>query len=658
MQLRRLIPLVSAICLLVAGCGGARMAQAEAQWERGEYNDAAATYRKVYNRLSPRKERAERGKVAFRMGECYEKLNRPANASVAFMNARRYEYPDSSLLLRLGRALQAEGKYAKAIEAYTEYLVSNSESALAAEGIRGCRMALSAKEGRGTRYVVKEAKNFNSSRADFSPMFAGKDYDRLYFTSSSEKSKGAVKSGITGMRRCDIFVSEKDQQGRWQAPVPLKGDINSEADEGVISFSPDGQLMYLSYARPSSSGDTGVEIYTSRRTDATWSAPRRLELGIDSVYATGHPAVSPDGQWLYFVSDMPGGYGGKDIWRVRLSGHGNPPQNLGPQINTPGNEMFPYLRSDSLLYFSSDGHPGFGGLDIFKARLNSTGDFWTVDNMGIPLNSSGDDFGIVFMEGERGYMSSNRRNARGYDSLYSFELPDLSIGISGIVLDKDEEPVVGAVIRIVGRDGSMQKTKARDDGTFRFRLDRGVGYVMQAGAPGYLNMTQEFVSDEAEEDAEYEVEFSLVAVHKPQVVENIFYDFDKATLRPESKTALDDMARILKENPNVAIEMGAHTDRKGSEAYNEKLSERRAKSVVDYLVSVGIQPDRLSWKGYGKTTPKRITRRLHRLYPQFAEGTLLTEQFILSLPEKADREAADQINRRTEFKVTSTDYDM
>lgn len=634
------------------------MAQADALWERGEYNDAAATYRKVYNRLSPRRQRAERGRVAFRMGECYEKLNRAANASVAFQNALRYAYPDSTLQLHLGRALQAEGKYARAIEAYTEYLTLDSASGLAREGIRGCRMALKAKEGKGSRYVVKEARNFNSGRADFSPMFAPGDYTRLYFTSSSEKSKGAVKSGITGTRRSDIFVSEKDQQGRWLAPAPLKGEINTDADEGVISFSPDGQLMYLSYARPSATGNTGVEIYTSRRTDAAWSAPRRLDLGIDSTYATGHPAVSPDGQWLYFSSDMPGGYGGKDIWRVRLSEHKNPPQNLGPQINTAGNEMFPYVRSDSLLYFSSDGHPGFGALDIFKATLSSTGNFWTVDNMGIPINSSADDFGIVFMEGERGYMSSNRRNARAYDNLYSFELPDLSIGISGVVIDKDEEPVAGAVIRIVGRDGSMQKTRAKDDGTFRFRLDRGVSYVMQAGAPGYLNMTQEFASDPAEEDAEYEVEFSLVAIHKPQVVENIFYDFDKATLRPESKTALDEMARILKENPNVAIEMGAHTDRKGSDQYNEKLSERRAKSVVDYLVSVGINPDRLSWKGYGETAPKRITRRLHRLYPQFAEGQLLTEEFILSLTEEADREAADQINRRTEFKVTSTDYDM
>ena len=414
--------------------------------------------------------------------------------------------------------------------------------------------------------------------------------------------------------------------------------------------------MYLTRARRSETSSTSVEIYTSRRTDATWSTPQKFEITSDSLSAVGHPAVSADGKYLYFCSDMPGGYGGLDIWRIDLNERGGSLHNMGEQINTPGNEMFPYSRTDSLLYFASDGHPGFGGLDIFKAKLNSTGDYWSIENMGLPLNSTGDDFGITFGNGENGYFSSNRGDARGRDHIYSFELPDIHITISGWVLDKDEEPVANAVIRIVGDDGSNQKQVARDDGSFKFNLDRGVRYVMKAGAPGYLSLKQEFVSDDAEEDADYAIDFFLAAINKPQVVENIFYDFDKATLRPESKTALDEMAQMLRDNPHVTIELAAHTDRKGSEEYNMRLSERRAKSVIDYLIAAGIDPQRLSPKGYGESVPKTVTKRINREYPQFPEGTVLTEDFISTLAPE-DQEAADQINRRTEFQVLSLNFE-
>ena len=278
--------------------------------------------------------------------------------------------------------------------------------------------------------------------------------------------------------------------------------------------------------------------------------------------------------------------------------------------------------------------------------------------MGIPLNSAGDDFGITFGPGESGFFSSNRGDGRGYDHIFSFELPELKIGISGWVVDKDDEPVPNAIIRIVGDDGSNQKEVARDDGSFRFKLERGVKYVMMAGAPGYLNVKQEFESDIEEADAEYGVDFILAAINKPQVVENIFYDFDKATLRPESKAALDEMAQMLRDNPNVTLEMGSHTDRHGSDAYNNALSDRRAKSVVDYLVAAGINADRLTWKGYGESRPKTVTKRINKEYPQFEEGTILNEEFIMGLEEESDRDAADQINRRTEFQVTSITYDI
>lgn len=656
----RLLPallLLSPVLLLPTACKTPKITVADQQMERGEYFDASNTYKKVYSKLKSREERPLRGEVAYKLATCYRKLNRFANASAAYQNAIRYEYPDSMAYYYLGRSLQAEGKYKQAIDAYNTFLEWRPKDELAKEGVSGCEKAIRAKEGRDTRYIVKEAKLFNSRRADFAPMYLDRSLDQLYFTSSNEKASGTTRSGITGTKNSDIFVSRKNERGEWTRPEAVEGELNTEMDEGVVSFTPDGQTMYYSKARIDPAANTSVEIYTSHRSEASWSAGQKYEITADTISAVGHPAVSPDGKWLYFTSDMPGGYGGKDIWRVNLLDKVGSLENMGPQINTPGDEMFPYCRADSLLYFSSDGHPGFGGLDIFKAHLNSTGDRWSVENMGKPVNSSADDFGITFGEGESGFFSSNRNDGKGYDHIYSFMLPELNISISGWVVDHDDEPVPNAVIRIVGDDGSNQKEVARDDGSFRFKLSRGVKYVMMAGAKGYLNQKQEFESDSAEEDAEYGVDFVLSSISKPNVVENIFYDFDKATLRPESKTALDELAQMLRDNPNVAIEMSSHTDRWGTDEYNNDLSDRRAKSVVDYLVAAGIPKERLTWTGYGEQRPKTVTKRVNKEYPQFPEGTVLTEEFILTLSEE-DQEAADQINRRTEFLVTAIDYDM
>ena len=650
-----LLPLTVLLAMVVAGCGGAKLSVADEQMARGEYYDASKTYRKVYNKLTKREQRPQRGEVAFKMAECYRKMSMSARASAAYQNAIRYGYPDSTAQLHLAQMLHAEGKYGAAVKAYEEFLSRCPSSKIAKTGLAGSRMAVEMKKN-PTRYVVKNAKLFNSRRADFSPMFGGEDNDILYFATTNEKVMGTRRSEITGMKKSDIWMSKKNELGEWQRPEAVEGELNSELDEGIISFSPDGSTMYLTKARREPNANTGVEIYTSQRSDAQWSAPVKYEITADTLSSYGHPAVSPDGTYLYFTSDMPGGSGGKDLWRVNLKERAGSLENLGEFINTPGDEVFPYMRTDSILYFASDGHPGMGGLDIFKATLTPSGG-WSVVNMGIPVNSSSDDFGITFDDGERGFFSSNRNDGRGYDHIYSFELPDLQILISGWVLDKDEEPVPNAVIRIVGNDGSNQKAVAHDDGSFSFPLQRGVKYVMLAGAKGYLNAKQEFTSDTAEEDAEYGVDFILASITKPVVIENIFYDFDKATLRPESKTALDEMAQMLRDNPNVTIEMASHTDRWGADEYNLDLSHRRAQSVIDYLIEAGISAERLQPQGYGESRPKTITKKLAREYPQFKEGDILVEDYIIALPE-ADQEVADQINRRTEFQVLSIDYQM
>lgn len=650
------------VCLLLtavaAGCRTPKLSEADAQFQRGEYYDASVTYKKVYNKLRKKEERPQRGEVAFKMGRCYRLLNMSARASAAFQNALRYEYPDSTTHFMLAQALHADGKYAAALRSYDKYLEFCPDDSLAINCAEGCRTAQEIR-ARGSRYVVKQAKLFNSRRADFCPMYLGADCDQIYYTSTTEKATGDKKSEITGMKNADVFFSKKNEKGEWERPEPVEGELNTEFDEGIVAFSPDAQTMYLTKARRELNAPTSVEIYTSTRSDAKWSAPVKFEITADTLSTFGHPAVSPDGEYLYFVSDMPGGYGGKDIWRISLKERQGSLVNLGPDINTEGNDDFPYVRSDGSLYFSSDGHPGMGGLDIFRATaVGDPADLrWKVENMGFPINSAGDDFGITFGKGEDGFFSSNRGDARGYDHIYSFEYDPVRITIEGLVMDKDEEPVKNAIIRIVGNDGSNQKEVARDDGSFSFALQRGVKYVMLAGAKGYLNQKQEFASDSTMEDANYWVEFILPSISKPSVVENIFYDYDKADLRPESKTALNELIAVLHDNPNVTIEMASHTDRWGSDAYNLNLSERRAKSVVDYLVENGISRDRLQPHGYGKSRPKTVTKRIARLYPQFKEGDILTEEFIKTLSEE-DQQAADQINRRTEFSVLSLTYNM
>lgn len=647
--------------MLLFSCKSAKLSDAEEKQRIGEYFEAAAIYRKVYTKTSPQK-RDLRGYIAYRMAECNRLINNTPRATSAYMNALRYDYPDSIVNLRLGQMYQRSGRYAEAIRYYNEFLKVNPESELALNGIKGSELAPQWKQN-PSRYVVKRMEKFNSRRGEFCPMLFGDAYDQLYFT-SSRTPKGAGKdkeetiSAITGLRNNDFFLVKKDEQGNWLAPIELEDEVNTEFDEGTPSFSKDGNTMYYTYCAQDPEGPRTSEIYVSTRSSAKWGKGTRASIVKDSVTALGHPSVSPDGKYLYYVSDAVGGFGGKDIFRSRLVGSDfGPMENLGPEINTPGDEMFPYVRDSVTLYFASNGHPGMGGLDLFKATQDSTGK-WHVENLKAPINSMGDDFGITF-EGkkEKGFFSSNRNDARGYDHLYSFELPTITIFIEGLVSDVDEYPIEDATVRIVGKDGLNVKVPAKKDGSYRVELERDIRYVMMASARGYLNQNFELKTGPEEKNETYIVDFYLSPISKPVVIDNIFYDFDKATLRPESQKALDEMIKMLNDNPNVTIELGAHTDRKGTDQYNERLAQRRAQSVVDYLIAGGIDKERLEAKGYGESVPKIINKKLAKSFDFLKEGDVLTEEFILTLtPEQ--QEMADQINRRTEFKVLRTNYNL
>lgn len=637
-------------------CKSAKLSDAEEKQRIGEYYEAAAIYRKVYTKTSPKK-RDLRGYIAYRMAECNRLINNTAKATSAYMNAIRYDYPDSTVYLRMGQMLQKTGRYPEAIKNYDIYMENDPSNLLAINGIQGCELAPGWKKN-PTRYEVRRMDKFNSRRGEFSPMLAGDKYDQLYFASSRSKDKDAKVSAITGQNNNNLFLVKQDEKGAWLAPVELEDEVNTEYDEGIPSFSPDGNTMYYTYCAQDPEGPRTAEIYISTRSSAKWGKGTRATIVKDSVTALGHPSISPDGKYLYFVSDAVGGFGGKDIFRARVAGNDfGPMENLGEEINTPGDEMFPYVRDSVTLYFASNGHPGMGGLDLFKATQDSTGK-WKVENLGAPINSMADDFGITFAgKEERGFFCSNRNDARGYDHIYSFERPTITIFIEGIVNDVDEYPIEDATVRIVGKDGLNVKVPVKKDGTYRVELERDIRYVMMASARGYLNQNYELHTGPEEKNETYIVDFFLSPISKPVVIDNIFYDFDKATLRPESKKALDEMIKMLNDNPNVTIELGAHTDRKGTDQYNERLAQRRAQSVVDYLIAGGIEAARLEAKGYGESVPKTINKKMAKQFDFLKEGDVLTEEFILALPPE-QQEIADQINRRTEFKVLRTNYNL
>ena len=637
-------------------CKSAKLSDAEEKQRIGEYYEAAAIYRKVYTKTSPKK-RDLRGYIAYRMAECNRLINNTAKATSAYMNAIRYDYPDSTVYLRMGQMLQKTGRYPEAIKNYDIYMENDPSNLLAINGIQGCELAPGWKKS-PTRYEVRRMDKFNSRRGEFSPMLAGDKYDQLYFASSRSKDKDAKVSAITGQNNNNLFLVKQDEKGAWLAPVELEDEVNTEYDEGPPSFSPDGNTMYYTYCAQDPEGPRTAEIYISTRSSAKWGKGTRATIVKDSVTALGHPSISPDGKYLYFVSDAVGGFGGKDIFRARVAGNDfGPMENLGEEINTPGDEMFPYVRDSVTLYFASNGHPGMGGLDLFKATQDSTGK-WKVENLGAPINSMADDFGITFAgKEERGFFCSNRNDARGYDHIYSFERPTITIFIEGIVNDVDEYPIEDATVRIVGKDGLNVKVPVKKDGTYRVELERDIRYVMMASARGYLNQNYELHTGPEEKNETYIVDFFLSPISKPVVIDNIFYDFDKATLRPESKKALDEMIKMLNDNPNVTIELGAHTDRKGTDQYNERLAQRRAQSVVDYLIAGGIEAARLEAKGYGESVPKTINKKMAKQFDFLKEGDVLTEEFILALPPE-QQEIADQINRRTEFKVLRTNYNL
>lgn len=646
-----------AVCILT-GCGAdSYMKKGDKYYALGEYYDAATQYKKAYSATSA-KDRDDRGKRALKMAECYRRINYTQKAVAAYNNAIRYKQTDSLTFLYLGQQLMKTGNYKEAAKAFQRMLDSVPQCQQAQIGLKSATSAPKWKE-QGSQYTVKKDNFFNSRRADYSPMLAGDNNDQLFFTSTRNQAQGDELSGITGTKNGDIFVSVKDEKGKWTKPEAVQGELNTEYDEGACAFTPDSKTMYLTQCLADPSYPRFATICKSNRADASWSKVTTEALTKDTLSSYAHPAVSPDGEWLYFTSDMPGGMGGYDIWRVRIGGKSmGGVENVGTPINSEGDEMFPTFRPNGDLYFSSDGHPGMGGLDIFIAKPDSLGNGWTLEHPGYPLNSQGDDFGMTF-EGlhNRGFFSSNRGDAKGWDHIYSFVNPEIIQTVKGWVYEKDGYELPSALVYMVGNDGTNLKLNVKGDGSFVQEIKPDVDYVFLGTCKGYLNHKEQLRVEKPTESEEYVLQFPLASITAPVLIDNIFYDFDKATLRPESMASLDELIKLLNENPNVTIELSAHCDYRGPAAYNKDLSQRRAEAVVEYLIAHGIDRQRLSPVGYGKEKPKVARKKLTEKYPFLKVDDVLTEEFILKLdPEQ--QEICNQLNRRTEFIVLRTTYGM
>ncbi len=664
-QPKILVPLVLLALTLLASCGiKSRIRKADERYALGEYYVAGDLYKKSYSGVSY-KDKSLRAEVAFKQGECYRLLNNP-QAERVYRNAIQNAYPDSIVFLRYAQVLMRNGKTTEAAKNFEIYLSHDSSSKVARNGLHAAR-SLGEWRQRNTRYKIARASDFNQRRSSsYSPAFMSSSGDALVFTAmrptADKKSKKG--QGVTGMPLSKMYLSRKNALGKWEKPQLIEGEINSQHDDGVCSLTADGRSMYFTRAVQHANTDKGTVILVSQRAGGSWSEAQQLKIFSDTTVSVAHPAISPDGRTLYFVSDAPNGFGGKDIWRAELNGtECSFIENLGADINTAGDEIFPALRSDGSLYFSSDGLPGHGGLDIFRALPQDVdAKTWQVENMGSPINSQGDDFGICFSgDAERGFFTSNRPDTRGtaqpFDAIWSFEQPELQYAVEGKVSDASGERIPDAIIRMVGNNGSIARTQTRKDGSYRFRIDKETDYVMMASARGYLNRKSEITTRGLSDGKVFSADFSLMPVSKPVQMNNIFYEFGSWELTPDSEEGLQALVKLLNDNPNITIELSAHTDYVGSNADNISLSAKRAQSVVNYLIKAGIEADRLTAVGYGEEKPVVVDAVLAAKYPFLKPNDELSESLISTLTSEQQAEA-NQINRRTEFRVLKTTYKL
>ena len=640
--------------MLLGSCGAGKLGRdAILSHQIGEYYKAIEKYRKASRK---EKDREKRKQYAFAIAECYRQISDYEMAKFFYNNAILRGYEDPIAILHHADMLRASQEYEEAIENYRMYLDSVPGDERARAGLEAIQKTQEW-VANPTRHIINPIKEINSRESDYSPVFvAGRD-NEVIFSSSRKAATGKKESMITGENYADLFRSTFSiQKQKWEEPqlVDEYLVVNTGEEEGVPTLTANGEKMIFTRCRYDREQDLGAELYSSSQSRGTWSDPIRIDVVGDSLLAA-HPALTPDESVLYFVSDMPGGYGGKDIYRAEKQGgsYGNA-ENLGETINTPGDEMFPFVRDNGELYFASNYHIGMGGFDIFVANEDEEGN-WTIENMGSPINSPSDDFGISYVTGEnKGMFSSNRKGSLS-DDLYSFFVPPKIFRLEGEVFDKETgNKIDGATVRIIGTDGTNLRMRTQN-GEFKLKLQPETEYIFAAFKDGYLRDKAAASTVALEDSKDFKYDLFLTPTDAPINLENINYEFGSWELLPQSLVSLDSLVQVLMLNPTITIEIMSHTDHVGSDQFNFELSQKRAQSVVDYLIEKGISPQRLVAKGYGETWPKTVTRSLAKQYDFLNRNDELTEEFINKLNEE-QQEIAQAINRRTEFRVLSTDF--
>lgn len=628
--------------------------EADVAFSGNKYYKAIEMYKKAYTKETKKEVKAE---ILFQIGECYRGKNDGKQAAVWYNKAIKAMYEDPIAIFYVAEIYRSEGKYEEAMTEYKKYKAANPSDKRADMGIKSCELAKEWKDN-PTRIVVNPMPLLNSEDYDFSPVFADKKNTEIYFTSTRQGSVGTEVSDVTGMNFSDLYSSKRDKKGKWSEPTLLNETVNSPASEGASCLNARRNMIYFTRCGVEDKGVMGCSIMWAKKAGQKWGEPEVIPIAADT-FAVGHPAISADDNTLVFSSDMPGGQGGKDLWYITYNKKAktwSEATNLGSEINTPGDEMFPFIRDNGELYFSSNGHIGMGGLDIYKVASTGVNQWSGIENLKSPLNSESHDFGIVFEpEKERGFFTTSREGGKGGDDVWEFYLPPKLFSLEGIVKDVEtNEPLANAKIKLVGTDGSSAETTTDADGNFFFvengpdrYINEEASYSLVVSKDKYLNAKGKETTVGLDKSKKFFHEYALQPVENTVIkLPLIEYAYNSAELRPNSKDSLNYLYNILIDNPTIVIQLRSHTDFRGSASYNQKLSQKRAQSCVDYLVGEkGIDRDRIVAKGMGESEPIKG-----------ADGTVLSEAYIKKLKSKEEVEAAHQRNRRTDFKVLSTDF--
>jgi peptidoglycan-associated lipoprotein len=639
-------------------------------------------YTKAYKKAASKPEKAY---CYFQIAECYRLMGNTRKAVSKYKSAISKKYSNPIIYLYYADMLKANQKFDEAKAQYIIYKEKVPDDERGGMGMESCD-----KIGEWmkvpTRYIIRNMKQISSKYSEFAAAYSNESYSEVYFTTTKPKDNYTKISPVTGDYFSDIYVSEQDKKGAWSDAVYLDDTICSPFDDGTPTFAADFRTLYFTRCKVVKGMRLGCQIYKSKmNAEGMYDVVEALPIVHDSI-SIGHPSISADELTLFFTADMFGGKGGKDIWKVERtskSGDWGKPINLGDQINTKGNEMYAYIREDGRLYFSSDYLPGIGGLDLFVATPKGE-NLWEVQNMRYPMNSAQDDFGIVFKGNtEEGMFSSTRKKvvvlvqnsedasveeeelkSRGKEDVFHFILPPLEYDISANIIDANTiDPLDSASVQIIGSDGTDIILQVDEEGFFKYTLKQNTDYIYIVRRKNYLYGKGEATTKNLANSKHFKKDIVLAQIGEPIQIDNVFYDFGKWDLREESKVNLNQLIDILNDNPTITIELSSHTDMIGDEVSNEILSQKRAESVVKYLIEKGINPERLVAKGYGESVPKIINKKLAKTTP-FKVFQILNEEFINLLKENAKTEEegqklydnANQVNRRTEFKVLSTTY--